>query len=186
WTQGERGSVVVTVLEKDSFLVSYALEDVVRWNWKACACGETHRRLFYEGRLRDVVRVGQREVLPIDVALVLYEFPEASTPSAEYQIVRTAESMDALHVRLEHAGGVDETALRTKLAERFRERLGVTTRLEVVGSGTLPRFAYKAARVDEAGPHWPRGWGRAGDRGWRRFPQRGGWPGRSCGDARGP
>src|SRR4029077_4514439 len=95
---GERGSLVVTVLEKDNFLLRYDLEDVVRWNLKPCPCGETHRRLFYEGRVRDVVRVAEREILPIDVALVLYEFAEVSVPSAEYQIVRSPASAAALHV----------------------------------------------------------------------------------------
>ena len=55
---GERGNLVVTVLEKDNFLLRYDLEDVVRWNMKPCPCGETHRRLFYEGRVRDVVSAG--------------------------------------------------------------------------------------------------------------------------------
>src|SRR5262249_55704045 len=98
----ERGNLVVTVLEKDNFLLRYDLEDIVRWNMEPCACGETHRRLFYEGRVRDVVRVGAREILPIDVALVLYEFPEVSTPSAEYLIVRTTPPSATLHVRLEY------------------------------------------------------------------------------------
>jgi len=61
---GERGSLVVTVLEKDNFLLRYDLEDVVRWNLEPCPCGETHRRLFYEGRVRDLVPVGEVEVLP--------------------------------------------------------------------------------------------------------------------------
>jgi phenylacetate-CoA ligase len=147
---GERGSLVVTVLEKDNFLLRYDLEDVVRWNMKPCPCGETHRRLFYEGRLRDVVAVDGRRVLPIDVAFVLYEFPEASTPSAEYQIVRRPGS--ALHVRLEYdaASGVDPGALTRRIAERFRERIGVATELELVARGAVPRFAYKAARVVDA------------------------------------
>ena len=146
---GERGSLVVTVLEKDNFLLRYDLEDVVRWNTKPCACGETHRRLFYEGRVRDLVPVGDVEVLPIDVALVLYEFPEVSTPSAEYQIVRPPAPTPALHVRLEYdpAAGVDPAALTRRLAERFRERLGVAVELELVARGEVPRFAYKAARV---------------------------------------
>ena len=146
---GERGSLVVTVLEKDNFLLRYDLEDVVRWNTKPCPCGETHRRLFYEGRVRDLVPVGDVEVLPIDVALVLYDFPEVSTPSAEYQIVRPAVPAPALHVRLEYdpAGGVDPAALTRRLAERFRERLGVAVELELVARGEVPRFAYKAARV---------------------------------------
>jgi len=149
---GERGNLVVTVLEKDNFLLRYDLEDVVRWNTTPCPCGETHRRLFYEGRVRDVVPVAGVDVLPIDVALVLYEFPEVSRPSAEYQIVRGPESRTALHVRVEYdpATGVDEAALAARLVEAFRARLGVPARPELVARGVVPRFAYKAARVVDA------------------------------------
>jgi len=146
---GERGSLVVTVLEKDNCLLRYDLEDVVRWNLKPCPCGETHRRLFYEGRVRDIVTVGEVEVLPIDVALVLYEFPEVSRPSAEYQIVRGKAPANALRVRIEYdpAGGVDASDLARRLSGRFRERLGVTADVDLVPRGAVPRFAYKAARV---------------------------------------
>jgi phenylacetate-CoA ligase len=146
---GERGNLVVTVLEKDNFLLRYDLEDVVRWNTKPCPCGETHRRLFYEGRVRDIVPAGTREVLPIDVALVLYEFPEVSTPSAEYQIVRSKQPSQTLHVRLEYdpAQISDVTGITRRLTERFRERLDVAVCLDLVARGDLPRFAYKAARV---------------------------------------
>ena len=146
---GERGNLVVTVLEKDNFLLRYDLEDIVRWNMQPCPCGETHRRLFYEGRVRDLVPAGTREVLPIDVALVLYKFPEVSTPSAEYQIVRTKQATETLHVRLEYdpAQINDVAGITRRLAERFRERLGVSADLELVARGDLPRFAYKAARV---------------------------------------
>lgn len=148
---GARGNLVVTVLEKDNFLLRYDLEDVVRLNETPCPCGETHRRLFYEGRVRDVTPVGDAQILPIDVALVLYEFPEVSTPSAEYQIVRPKEPAPALHVRCEHGEGVDAAALTPRIAARFRERTGVPLRLELVPKGGLPRFAYKAARVVDEG-----------------------------------
>jgi len=146
---GERGNLVVTVLEKDNFLLRYDLEDVVRWNWKPCPCGETHRRLFYEGRVRDLVPAGTREVLPIDVALVLYEFPEVSTPSAEYQIVRSKPASEKLHVRLEYDPSRvgDVSGITRRLTERFRDQLGVDVQLDLVPRGELPRFAYKAARV---------------------------------------
>jgi phenylacetate-CoA ligase len=148
---GERGNLVVTVLEKDNFLVRYDLEDVVRLNTKPCACGETHRRLFYEGRVRDVTPVGDAKILPIDVALVLYEFPEVSTPSAEYQIVRPKTPAFVLHVRCEHVPGVDAAALARRIGERFKARHGIDARLELVERGNLPRFAYKAARVIDEG-----------------------------------
>lgn len=147
---GERGNLVVTVLEKDNFLLRYDLEDVVRLNTALCPCGETHHRLFYEGRVRDVTLVEGRPILPIDVALVLYEFPEVSVPSAEYQIVRPPEPRPELHVRCETAPGTDADALARRIAERLRERLGVAARLALVPRGALPRFAYKAARVVDA------------------------------------
>jgi phenylacetate-CoA ligase len=147
---GERGNLVVTVLEKDNFLLRYDLEDVVRLNETPCPCGETHRRLFYEGRVRDLVAAGSHEVLPIDVALVLYEFPEVSTPSAEYQIVRPSAPSAELHVRCEHVPGAEPLALAARIADRFRERLGVAARIELVPRDGLPRFAYKAARVVDA------------------------------------
>jgi phenylacetate-CoA ligase len=148
----ERGNLVVTVLEKDNFLLRYDLEDIVRWNMKPCPCGETHRRLFYEGRVRDITEVGDREILPIDVALVLYEFAEVSTPSAEYQIVRGREPRDVLHIRAEHGEGVTDVAgLQDGIAARVRAALGVRADVQLMPRGELPRFAYKAARVvDEA------------------------------------
>jgi phenylacetate-CoA ligase len=148
---GERGNLVVTVLEKDNFLVRYDLEDVVRLNTTPCPCGETHRRLFYEGRVRDVTRVGDAKILPIDAALVLYDFPEVSTPSAEYQIVRPKTPAPALHLRCEHVPGADAAALRRRIAERFRAAHGIDARVELVERGKLPRFAYKAARVVDEG-----------------------------------
>jgi phenylacetate-CoA ligase len=144
---GERGNLVVSVLEKDNFLLRYDLEDVVRLNTTPCSCGETHRRLFYEGRVRDVTPVQGKKILPIDVALVLYDFPEVSTPSAEYQILRPRVEAPALRVRCEHAPGVDAAALTPRLEARFQTSLGVPAKVELVERGGLPRFAYKAARV---------------------------------------
>jgi len=146
---GERGNLVVTVLEKDNFLLRYDLEDIVRLNTKPCPCGETHRRLFYEGRVRDLVAASGREVLPIDVALILYDFPEVSTPSAEYQIVRKKDVSDRLVVRLEYdpAQVADRAGITQRIGTRFRDKLGVQLQLDLVERGTVPRFSYKAARV---------------------------------------
>ncbi len=146
---GERGSLVVTILEKDNFQLRYDLEDVVRWNDEPCGCGETHRRLFYEGRARDFVDASGKRLLPIDVAFLLYEFPEVASPSAEYQIVRRKGDPSALALRVEFDPRKvgDLESLRRGVSLRFRDRLGVETDLTLVPRGKLPRFAYKAARV---------------------------------------
>ncbi len=143
----ERGNLVVTVLEKDNFLFRYDLEDIVRWNERPCPCGETHRRLFYEGRARDIVKVEGKALLPIDVALVLYEFPEISTPSAEYQILRPSPPLQSLHIQVECPSSLDTVTLAERLSERFRACHGIDTTWSFVPRGVVPRFAYKATRV---------------------------------------
>lgn len=155
----ERGNLVVTILEKDNFLLRYDLEDLVTVNLDPCSCGETHRRLFYDGRVSDAVPVllddrGARlkEVLPIDAALVLYEFPELVAPSVEYQLVRPRDPARSLALRVEcpREDAREVAALRTAIAARFAERVGVAVDLEILPRGALPRFDYKAARVVSA------------------------------------
>jgi phenylacetate-CoA ligase len=155
----ERGKLIVTILEKDNFLLRYDLEDLVTLNLDRCPCGETHRRLFYDGRASDAVpvrdldrRVVVREVLPIDAALVLYEFPELVSPSVEYQIVRPKDPAAELHVRVEYRPErvSDPDGLARKITDRFRERFAIASRIEMLVWGSLPRFEYKAARVVNA------------------------------------
>jgi len=153
-----RGNLVVTILEKDNFLLRYDLEDLVTINLDPCPCGETHRRLFYDGRVSDAVPVllddgrSIKEILPIDAALVLYDFPELVTPSVEYQLVRPKDPQRTLHVRVEYANESTDAvaALRSALTSRFRERIGIDAAVEVMPRGALPRFDYKAARVVNA------------------------------------
>lgn len=153
----DRGNLIVTILEKDNFLLRYDLEDLVTVNLDPCSCGETHRRLFYDGRVSDAVPVllddGRiKEMLPIDAAIVLYDFPELVTPSVEYQLVRGKVPGRALQVRVECANESPDVvaSLRDAIAARFRERSGVEATVEVMGRGALPRFDYKAARVVSA------------------------------------
>jgi phenylacetate-CoA ligase len=149
---GERGNLVVTVLEKDNAFLRYDLQDVVRTNGKPCPCGETHTRLFYEGRVKDIVAVADREVLPIDVLLALLEAPALAGRAIEYQIVRHP-AQSALPVRVEHpaAETSDAAAAAGSIETALRSRLKVPVELSLLAPGALPRFAFKAARVvDEA------------------------------------
>jgi phenylacetate-CoA ligase len=145
---GERGNLVVTVLEKDNAFLRYDLQDVVRTNRKPCPCGETHTRLFYEGRVKDIVAVAGREVLPIDVLLALLEAPALKSRAIEYQIVRHA-GLSALPVRVEHPAAETSDAVATgnAISQALRAHLKVPVELSLLPPGALPRFAFKAARV---------------------------------------
>jgi phenylacetate-CoA ligase len=145
---GERGNLVVTVLGKDNAFLRYDLQDVVRLNPKPCPCGETHKRLFYEGRVKDIVAVAGREVLPIDVLLALHESEVMRGVAIEYQIVRRPR-LEKLYLRIEHrtAETPEAASVGRRLAEGVRSRLGVPVDVVLLAPGALPRFAFKAARV---------------------------------------
>jgi phenylacetate-CoA ligase len=133
---GGRGSLVVTSLGRDNPMLRYDLEDVVRVEDEPCGCGETSRRGFYEGRVKDLVPVAGREILPIDVWWEL-------APDTEFVLVRRPGA-DRLTVRVEHAGPASGPA---GLAERLEQRCGVPVDVEFLEVGTLARAGYKAVRV---------------------------------------
>jgi phenylacetate-CoA ligase len=145
---GARGNLVVTVLEKDNALLRYDLQDIVRLNLKPCGCGETHKRLFYEGRVKDTVAVDGRELLPIDVLLALLDCAALRGAAIEYQIVRRP-GLRALPLRVEHATAKtsEAAAVAASIAARAGARLGVPVDVELLAPNALPRFAFKAARV---------------------------------------
>lgn len=130
---GERGRLVVTSLGRDNPMLRYDLEDVVRIASGPCPCGETSRRGFWEGRAKDLVPVGDVEVLPIDVWRHL-------DPAAEFVIIRPEGHSDRLSVRVE--GVRDRTVEDVLTAE-----IGVPVDVDWVEKGALPRAAYKAQRV---------------------------------------
>ncbi|WP_445182008.1 phenylacetate--CoA ligase family protein [Pseudonocardia sp. Cha107L01] len=134
---GQRGQLVVTSLGRDNPMLRYDLEDVVRIDASPCPCGETTRRGFWEGRAKDIVEVAGRQVLPIDVWRHL-------DPAAEYVIIRPERPADRLAIRVE---GARDTAVEDALTEA----VGVPVDVTWVGTGELPRAAYKAQRVVPAG-----------------------------------
>jgi phenylacetate-CoA ligase len=131
-TRGERGAMVVTSLGRDNPMIRYDLEDVVRVDLTPCACGETSRRAFWEGRQRDVVWVDGHMILPIDVWT---ELP----PGTEYVLVRRPDA-HRLEVRVEGDVPAD-------LVDRLGTKLGVPVDVVSLAAGTLPRAAYKQALV---------------------------------------
>ena len=66
-------------------------------------------------------------------------------------IVSRRETMDELLVRAEASAEVTDPAgieaLRARMRERLRTRLGVHPVVEIVAQGTIPRTEFKARRV---------------------------------------
>jgi phenylacetate-CoA ligase len=139
--EGIRGHLVVTTLERDNVMLRYDLEDLVTLDSSPCPCGETSARLTWQGRAKDVTRVGKLSLLPIDVWWVLEDFASLKSPTIEFVIVRSRRD-DVLHVRVEGKGVSEQ-----EIAARLEETLGVPARVEVVERGALGRSGFKPVRV---------------------------------------
>jgi phenylacetate-CoA ligase len=135
-SDGERGRMVVTTLDRDNPMLRYDLEDILRIDSTPCPCGETSKRGFWEGREKDVIWVADRMILPIDVW-------QALPSEAEFVLVRPEKPADRLLVRIE--GERDRT-----IEDRLNESVGVPVDVDWIAAGTLPRASYKAQRVVSA------------------------------------
>ena len=136
-----RGHLVVTTIGRDNVMLRYDLEDIVRLNREPCACGETHMRMLWDGRSKDLIRLRGKELLPVDVWWVLEDFPELKAPSMEYQLVRRPGA-DTIEIRIE-----GDPALGEKIAADIEAKLEVPARVEMLPRGSLPRPDFKPVRV---------------------------------------
>jgi phenylacetate-CoA ligase len=136
-----RGHLVVTTIGRDNVMLRYDLEDIIRLNHEPCACGETHMRMLWDGRSKDLIRVRGKELLPVDVWWVLEDFPALKAPTLEYQLVRRPGA-DGIEIRIE-----GDAAFGDAIASAIADKLEVPARADMVPRGALPRPDFKPVRV---------------------------------------
>lgn len=147
---GQWGRLVVTTIGRDNFLLRYDLDEAVKLDRSPCACGETHMRGWWGGRLSDLVSAQGRSFLLFDIEGPLRRIRELSKPSLEYVVVRPATAEEPLRVRVERGeAAADPEAAGRAATEALRAALGVDVVVEVLERDTLPRSGYKAKRVVE-------------------------------------
>jgi phenylacetate-CoA ligase len=144
---GEHGELVVTNLGRTaSPVIRYRTGDIVVRRLTPCPCGRTWARL--EGgilsRADDMVNIKGVNVYPVGIETVVRRFAEV----VEFRsIVSASHAMRSLRLEIElgpQAG--DAVAIAAQVAYQLREALGLTVAVNVVPSGTLPRFEMKASR----------------------------------------
>jgi len=156
---GERGELVFTTLTKQAMpLVRYRTGDLATLDPAPCACGRTLPRMSkVTGRKDDMLVIRGVNVYPSEVEAVL--LAEPAVGSHYLLVVDRTEAMPRLVVACELAAGWAICA-ETEEAERERvaaavgaallERLGLTTEVRVLPTGTIPRVELgKAQRVVE-------------------------------------
>ncbi len=144
--EGELGELILTNLGRlGSPLIRYRSGDQVRLTRQRCACGRWFARAEggVLGRLDDMLLIRGNNVFPSAVEGIIREFDEV----VEFALtVDDSGSMARLHVRIEPAPDVDTNGIVQRVAVAIRDRLHLAADVELVGTGTLPRFEMKARR----------------------------------------
>jgi phenylacetate-CoA ligase len=151
--EGQRGELVITTLTKEALpLIRYRVGDITILNNKECECGRTHPRIMrILGRSDDMLIIRGINVFPSQVESVLMTIPEVGE---HFQIVAERKGeLDDLTVRVEvtRAGFSDKLVdlmnLEKKIQYELKKVLNLQTNIELVETGTLPRFQGKSQKV---------------------------------------
>ncbi len=151
---GDEGELVFTSLTKQAMpVVRYRTRDLTRL-LPGTAYPAFRRMQKVTGRTDDMMIVRGVNVFPTQVEEQILGI-EGLAP--HYQCVLTRPgNLDELTVNVESVGEVDAgtaAALAATLAERVKNRIGVTARIEVVAPWSIERSQGKARRIRDERPH---------------------------------
>ncbi|MCM1013143.1 Phenylacetate-coenzyme A ligase [Brevibacterium casei] len=145
---GEEGELVFTSLTKEALpIIRYRTHDLA-----SLLPGTAHpnfRRISrITGRSDDLIIIRGVNVYPANVESVLFEFEHLSP---HFQLVLTRPGrMDEVTVEVEcrdGVGAVEREGLGSRVAARIKERLGVSSTVDVKDPGSLPRSVGKLKRI---------------------------------------
>jgi len=143
---GEEGELVFTSLTKQAMpVIRYRTRDLTRL-LPGSAYPTFRRMAKVTGRTDDLMIVRGVNVFPSQIEEQILAI-EGLTPHYLCVLTRPG-SLDELTVRVEASGHVDEE-LGRRLAERIKNRIGVTARVEVRPQGSLARSLGKAKRISD-------------------------------------
>jgi phenylacetate-CoA ligase len=150
---GEVGELVITTLCRQGMpILRYRTRDLTRFIPGPCACGRVHRRMDrILGRSDDMFVIKGVNVYPMQIEQVIMTFREVGQ---NYLILLENDGIsDVLRVQVEIRDEffVEDMRVLQKLqksiAQRLRDEILLTPRVELVESNSLPRTEGKAARA---------------------------------------
>ena len=144
--KGKEGEMVITTMTREAMpLIRYRMGDITILDEEECDCGSIAypRCRWIRGRVDDVIHIKGTKVWPSVIQEALLEYPMIS----EYQIVvdRTGPVHDLI-LKIELPESSDPE-LHRKIEASLHRRLFIQPKLEIVKSGSLPRFEGKSKRI---------------------------------------
>lgn len=144
---GEWGELVITTLKKEAApLVRYRTHDLTRKIPHKCSCGSNYPMIDrILGRTDDMVKVKGVNIYPSQIDTLLSGIEGASS---EYQMhIEHINGKDRVTLKAECRPGCDCVKLEEELARQFKNRIGISVRIDLVVLGGLPRSEKKTVRI---------------------------------------
>ena len=148
---GATGELVLThLVNRSTPLLRFRTRDHVRLSVGVCSCGRTAPRVRCIGRTDDMLIVRGVNVFPSAVREVVNEFAPDVTGVIMIRPRAAGVRQDPpLHVRVEIAPGAGSEGLAERIRSRLRDKLVLTTEIELTPAGSLPRSEYKSKLVEK-------------------------------------
>ena len=149
--EGVRGELVYTSLNRECIpLVRFRSRDHVEVTQTECECGRTGFGVRVFGRTDDMIIVQGVNVYPAAVRDTVASLAPRTTGAIEFQIHRPPSEgwNPPLDIKVEYgkdAGDLEQ--LKSEITKLIREKQIFRANIELVPSGTLPRYEYKAKLV---------------------------------------
>ena len=153
--EGHAGELVITTLTKQALpMLRYRTRDVTKITTAPCECGRTHLRILrIAGRSDDMLIIRGINVYPSQIEAVLIGRPMLAP---HYQLVVERQgALDNVTIEVEAQAGVGEEAFATiahDVGHHVKAMVGISTRVIVKLTGTIPRSQGKAVRVRDLRP----------------------------------
>ena len=150
---GADGELVLThLVNRSTPLLRFRTRDHVRVGVGHCACGRTAPRVRCIGRTDDMLIVRGVNLFPSAVREIVNEFAPATTGVLSIRPRSPGVRQEPpLPVLIEAVEGSEREGLAERIRARIRDKLVVTTEIELVAPGALPRSEYKSKLVEK--PH---------------------------------
>lgn len=148
---GAEGELVYTTINREATpLIRYRSRDYARIiSTQPCTCGRTGFRFKVIGRSDDMLWVRGVNVFPRAVEELIMGLRPKTT--GEFQIILEKEgAIDILPIRIEYGENIPADQLgqlKFFIEDKFSNDLRVTTKVEFLPPGTLPKYEKKAKRI---------------------------------------
>jgi phenylacetate-CoA ligase len=149
---GATGELVLThLVNRSTPLLRFRTRDHVRLSVGSCLCGRTAPRVRCIGRTDDMLIVRGVNVFPAAVREVVNEFaPDVTGVIMIRPRVAGVRQDPPLPVRVEIALGAASEGLADRIRARLRDKLVVSTEIELAPAGSLPRSEYKSHLIERS------------------------------------